>query len=137
MLWPYLKIWERELIFGRAVKVISLPGVRSPWYVLYYVHIHSGLWTVRERYSCQNLLENAVRIPRPPRPPWITYQACLNLNDMDSFNRKLVKDINSSMDYTLATTTCRSLAGFSKLAYPCPKVIFLLLFRKPLTQQKI
>ena len=91
---------------------------------------------LRERYSCQNLLENAVRIPRPPRPPWITYQACLNLNDMDSFNRKLVKDINSSMNYTLATT-CRSLAGFSKLAYPCPKVIFLLLFRKPLTQQKI
>ena len=74
----------------------------GPEYVLYYVHIHSGLWTVRERYSCQNLLENAVRIPRPPRPPWITYQACLNLNDMDSFNRKLVKDINSSMDYTLA-----------------------------------
>ena len=31
MLWPYLKIWEWELIFGRAVKAISSPGVRSPW----------------------------------------------------------------------------------------------------------
>ena len=31
MLRPYLKIWELELIFGHAVKVISSPGVRSPW----------------------------------------------------------------------------------------------------------
>ena len=31
MLWPYLKIWEREWIFGCAVKTIFLPGVRSPW----------------------------------------------------------------------------------------------------------
>ena len=30
MLRPYLKIWEWELIFGRAVKVISSLGVRSP-----------------------------------------------------------------------------------------------------------
>ena len=30
MLRPYLKIWEWELIFGRAVKAISSPGVRSP-----------------------------------------------------------------------------------------------------------
>ena len=29
----YLKIWEWELIFDRAVKVISSPGVRSPWYL--------------------------------------------------------------------------------------------------------
>ena len=28
---PYLKIWEWELIFGRVVKVIPSPGVRSPW----------------------------------------------------------------------------------------------------------
>ena len=35
MLWLYLKIWEWDMIFGRAaglraVKVISSPGVRSP-----------------------------------------------------------------------------------------------------------
>jgi hypothetical protein len=30
MLWPYLKICNWELIFGRAVKVISSPGIRSP-----------------------------------------------------------------------------------------------------------
>ena len=29
MLRPYLKIWE--LIFGHAVKVISSPGICSPW----------------------------------------------------------------------------------------------------------
>ena len=29
MLRPYLKIWEWELIIGRAVKAISSPGVRS------------------------------------------------------------------------------------------------------------
>ena len=31
MLWPYLKIWDWDLIFGRAVKVISSLGVRSSW----------------------------------------------------------------------------------------------------------
>ena len=30
MLLPYLKVWEWELIFGRAVKAISSPGVRRP-----------------------------------------------------------------------------------------------------------
>ena len=30
MLWPYLKIWDWDLIFGRAVKTISSLGVRSP-----------------------------------------------------------------------------------------------------------
>ena len=32
MLRPYLKIWDWDLIFGRAVKAISSPSVRSPWY---------------------------------------------------------------------------------------------------------
>ena len=31
MLQSYLKVWDWDLIFGRAVKVISSPGVRSPW----------------------------------------------------------------------------------------------------------
>ena len=31
MLRPYLKIWEWELIFRRAVKAIYSPDVRSPW----------------------------------------------------------------------------------------------------------
>ena len=30
MLRPYLKIWDWDLIFGRAVKALSSPGVRSP-----------------------------------------------------------------------------------------------------------
>ena len=30
MLWPYLRIWEWEWIFGRAVKAIFSLGVRSP-----------------------------------------------------------------------------------------------------------
>ena len=30
MLWPYLKLWEWELIFSRALKAISSLGVRSP-----------------------------------------------------------------------------------------------------------
>ena len=33
MLLRYLKIWEWELIFGRAVKAIFAPGVRCPWYL--------------------------------------------------------------------------------------------------------
>ena len=35
MLWPYLKIWEWELIFGRAVKAISSLVVRSPWHTTF------------------------------------------------------------------------------------------------------
>ena len=31
MLWPYLRIWDWDWIFGRAVKAISSLGVRSPW----------------------------------------------------------------------------------------------------------
>ena len=30
MIRPHLKIWEWQWIFGRAVKAISSPGVRSP-----------------------------------------------------------------------------------------------------------
>ena len=30
MLWPYLKIWDCDWIFGHAVKAISSLGVRSP-----------------------------------------------------------------------------------------------------------
>ena len=36
MLRPYLKIWNWDLIFGRAVKPISSPGVHSPCSVVYY-----------------------------------------------------------------------------------------------------
>ena len=35
MLWLYLKIWEWELMFGRAGKAISSKGVRSPCYSTY------------------------------------------------------------------------------------------------------
>ena len=31
MFWPYLKIWDWDWIFGRAVKATSSLGVRSPW----------------------------------------------------------------------------------------------------------
>ena len=31
MLRPYLKIWDWDLIFGRAVKANSSMGVSSPW----------------------------------------------------------------------------------------------------------
>ena len=47
----YLKIWEWDWIFGRAVKTISSPGVCSPWLLLfnsyqdYLVNI-SELWKV-------------------------------------------------------------------------------------------
>ena len=32
MLRPYLKMWDWDLILGRAVKAISSLGVRSPWF---------------------------------------------------------------------------------------------------------
>ena len=36
MLWPYLKNWEWEWIFGRAVKTISYLGVRSLWLGIFH-----------------------------------------------------------------------------------------------------
>ena len=36
MLWPYLKIWDWDWIFGCAVKAISYLGVRSPWPYLFF-----------------------------------------------------------------------------------------------------
>ena len=33
MLRLYKKFWDWDLIFGRAVKAISSPGVRSPWVI--------------------------------------------------------------------------------------------------------
>ena len=53
MLWPYLKIWEWEMIFSRAVKVISSPGVRSPWSSPFTFH-----------YG--NESESSSKIPRNP-----------------------------------------------------------------------
>ena len=41
MLRPYLKIWDWDWIFGRAVKAISSLGVRSPWPSLHTV----AIWT--------------------------------------------------------------------------------------------
>ena len=38
MLPPYLKIWDWDWIFGRAVKAISFLGVRSPWSVVYCIY---------------------------------------------------------------------------------------------------
>ena len=35
MLPPYLKIWDWDWTFGRAVKTISSLGVCSPWFVLF------------------------------------------------------------------------------------------------------
>ena len=43
MLRPYPKIWEWELIFGRAVKAISSPGVRSPSPKMRYIFFHKGV----------------------------------------------------------------------------------------------
>ena len=44
ILWPYLKIWDCDWIFGRAVKAISSLGIRSPW-------LQHGLRTPREKMA--------------------------------------------------------------------------------------
>ena len=46
MLWPYLKIWEWEWIFGCAVKAISSLGIHSPCYwskLWWFVFFQAGL----------------------------------------------------------------------------------------------
>ena len=54
MLRPYLKIWEWEWIFGRAVKTVSSLGVRSPWLIpLYALVIWSNISNLTaEKYGC-------------------------------------------------------------------------------------
>ena len=46
MLWPYLKVWEWEWIFGHAVKAISSLGVRSPCSLFPWVLVapHHDYW---------------------------------------------------------------------------------------------
>ena len=41
-LWPYLKIWDWELIFGRAVKAISSLFIRSPCIAVTAVYHRAG-----------------------------------------------------------------------------------------------
>ena len=67
MLRPYLKIWEWELIFGRAVKAISSPGVRSPWII--------PLWILILTYSCIEIYEQAYQwsLITPVLTLWNTY----------------------------------------------------------------
>ena len=50
MLQPYLKIWDRDLIYGRAVKAVSLPGVRCPWRHRCVVDLRQRLNTIIEAY---------------------------------------------------------------------------------------
>ena len=65
---PYLKIWDWDLIFGRAVKAISSPGVefltfRRPWHMftlekaeIIYANIQANLTNLfaDEKYSHSN-----------------------------------------------------------------------------------
>ena len=51
MLWPYLKIWYWDLIFGQAVKAISSPGVRSPWTILYKGYEFAQKSTIKSQFS--------------------------------------------------------------------------------------
>ena len=49
MLRPYVKIWEWELIFGHAVKVLSSPGIRSPWRKPYQFQENFNFWLFETR----------------------------------------------------------------------------------------
>ena len=55
MLWPYLKIWDWDWIFGRAVKAISSLGVRSPCHQLTKCHrlAFDVLWSRPLLWSCR------------------------------------------------------------------------------------
>ena len=51
MLRPYLKIWDWDWIFGRAVKAIFSLGVRSPWLIQYKMYlVKTKCYTL---YACQ------------------------------------------------------------------------------------
>jgi hypothetical protein len=68
MLWPYLKIWDWDLIFGRAVKAISSLGVRSPCYDPYmknlnrfalsksHLHVHLQILILQAKFNIKSKL---------------------------------------------------------------------------------
>ena len=59
MLWPHLKIWDWDWIFGRAVKAISCLGVRSLCFKMYgkLCFLYKNWWPGSCRDQWQNLLE--------------------------------------------------------------------------------
>ena len=52
MLRPYLKIWDWDWIFGRAVKAISSLGVRSPCYICTRAAL---LYRVQKKYMTSHV----------------------------------------------------------------------------------
>ena len=51
---PYLKIWDWNWIFGRAVKTISSMGVRSPWDSLIFECVNVMLQNGQPIYTQHN-----------------------------------------------------------------------------------
>ena len=89
MLRPYLKIWDWDWIFGRAVKAISSPGVRSPWllmtmkgknrYIAPPLEENAGICTWSNKFSSLYLFEIFTELN------WIFYNN-LNLGNIRSFS---------------------------------------------------
>ena len=59
MLWPYLKIWDWDWIFDRAVKAIASLGVRSPWYSVLQLYLQRRLFLT---LKCLILEEHSLTI---------------------------------------------------------------------------
>ena len=74
MLPPYLKIWEWEWIFGRAVKAISSLGVRSPWV---------GSWLQSEMF-----LSNSVDMMK--NLPAVLWAQCSTWLHVGIYNREFI-----------------------------------------------
>ena len=53
MLRPYLKSWEWEWIFGRAVKAIFSLGVRSPWFAVQIILLHYKIFFLAPKTMCK------------------------------------------------------------------------------------
>ena len=99
MLLPYLYIWDWDLIFGRAVKAISSPGVRTPWQSLMYL---SQLMAIRN-----NLLSAFI-------------ESAINLSDLfiitNLFEKKKSSIITNGWQYFADTISFLYLAFNSKEA---------------------
>ena len=64
MLRSYLKIWDWDLIFGRAVNAISSPGVRSPWKRVIQVQREKGK-KIQKEYRISRCEEKKEQFLRP------------------------------------------------------------------------
>ena len=92
MLRPYLKIWDWDWIFGRAVKAFSSLGVRSPWFLAFFWGVLCFCSFKIEDFS----ILGPIFMPWP-RPLWRPPEAAISTSATSIGYQILAKDLSFHM----------------------------------------